>query len=276
MPTLIDGLYNLSNRIVKPVTTNPVTPKPKPIIQTNVPDTTPPAFQNNVYEQVAASLGSLTSGGNTLSFSFGGNYTVTIAKTGTVVMGTGTANAIPQLSDANTIIDSNLRMTGSNVLTLTASGTATATVPRSGIVGCANNVTFFDDGAIRCLAVKLKNKTGAASAIGRVVKAGSETSACIYSALNEDMPIGVMIEGGVADGTDTWIAIAGVAYAQYDDNVGATLGHVVYCSTEGRVASAASVPVAATHFKEIGHCLQTVAATGAGTYVNALTILHFN
>jgi hypothetical protein len=150
MPTLIDGLFNLSNRIVKPVTTNPVKPKPKPVIQTNVPDTTPPAFQNNVYDQVAASLGALTSGGNTLQFSFGGNYTVTVTKTGTVVMGTGTANAIPQLSDANTIIDSNLRMTGSNVLTLAASGTATATIPYSGTVAMPKVIALTPGVSVSC------------------------------------------------------------------------------------------------------------------------------
>jgi len=132
MPTLIDGLYNLSNRIVKPVTTNPVKPKPKPIIPSDAANATPPAYQNDVYQQVATSLGALTSGGNTLQFAFGGNYTVTVVKTGTLVMGTGTANAIPQLSDANTITDSNLRVTGSNVLTLTASATATATIPYTG------------------------------------------------------------------------------------------------------------------------------------------------
>jgi hypothetical protein len=92
----------------------------------------PIAFDNNLDEQVSYGLGTISQGGFVLSFSFAGNYLLTIPKAGTVLLGTGTAGAIPQLLDANQVTDSNLRMTGANVLTLAGDAVATVTAPRTG------------------------------------------------------------------------------------------------------------------------------------------------
>jgi hypothetical protein len=108
----------------------------------------PIAFDNNLDEQVSYGLGTISQGGFVLSFSFAGNYLLTIPKAGTVLLGTGTAGAIPQLSDANTITDSNLRMTGSNVLTLTSSAVATLTAPYTGTISVPKTVALTPSAAI--------------------------------------------------------------------------------------------------------------------------------
>ena len=152
MPALIDGLYTAAELGATPSTTKTILrTTTKTILRRKRIDLyipTPPAFQNDVYEQVSGSLGSLTVGGNTLSFSFGGNYTITIPKTGTAVIGTGTANTIPYWSDANTMAASNLAMSGSNVLTLAASATATATVPYTGTLAMPKCIALTPSASI--------------------------------------------------------------------------------------------------------------------------------
>jgi len=56
--------------------------------------------------------------------------------------------------------------------------------------------------------------------------------------------------------------------------VTATLGYVLYTSatTAGTVAQAATVPAAATHFKEVGHWAESGSDAGA----LARAVIHFN
>lgn len=106
MPTLLDGLYTAKEALA-------LGKKPRgkgrgDTPKGNRPDipvytTPPPAFENGVYDQALAALGALVVGGYTLTFSFGGNYTLTAPKTGTIALGTGSANKIAVWSDANTI-----------------------------------------------------------------------------------------------------------------------------------------------------------------------------
>lgn len=80
----------------------------------------------------------------TLAFS-GAGYTLTIPKTGTVPVGTGTAGRIAEwVTDANTVQASTLAKTGAGVLTLAAAANYTLTVPATGtaaLLGTANTFT---------------------------------------------------------------------------------------------------------------------------------------
>ena len=68
----------------------------------------------------------------TLAFS-GAGFTLTIPKTGTVPVGTGTAGRIAEwVTDANTVQASTLAKTGAGVLTLAAAANYTLTVPETG------------------------------------------------------------------------------------------------------------------------------------------------
>lgn len=124
--------------------------------------------------------------------------------------------------------------------------------------------------------VKMTNKTAANSVKGTVVYVSPTTNnAFAINPLDGDMPIGVVYENGIADGSECWIVISGIAEVLLVDSVAATRSYVAYSSatTAGRIDTAASVPDVATHFKEIGHTLESKAA---GTNVLVKCILHFN
>lgn len=71
----------------------------------------------------------LTGGGSIVT----GGFTLTIPKTGTVPVGTGTDGRVAQWSgDANTLAAATLAKTGAGVLTLAAAGAYTLTVPATG------------------------------------------------------------------------------------------------------------------------------------------------
>lgn len=80
----------------------------------------------------------------TLAFS-GAGYTLTIPKTGTVPVGTGTAGRIAEwVTDANTVQASTLAKTGAGVLTLAAAANYMLTIPATGtaaLLGTANTFT---------------------------------------------------------------------------------------------------------------------------------------
>ena len=96
--------------------------------------TPPPPILDTNPALVSGALGDITVGGYTLSFLFSGNYTLEAVKSGTILLGSGTTGYIPKLLDANTITDSNLKVTGSNDLTLAATTVSTATIPFTGTV----------------------------------------------------------------------------------------------------------------------------------------------
>jgi len=94
----------------------------------------PPAvFDNNLNNLLASGTSQVLVGTYVITWATSGDVTITFPKTGSALVGTGTANFIPQFSDANTLANSNLKMTGSNVLSLAASAIATLTVPRTGV-----------------------------------------------------------------------------------------------------------------------------------------------
>ena len=125
-------------------------------------------------------------------------------------------------------------------------------------------------------AVLLTNKTGANSVKGSVVIADPAVdNAFEINPINGDMPFGVVYESGIADGSECWVVVSGIAEVLLVNTVASTRSYVAYSSgsVAGRIDIAASVPAATTHFKEIGHTLES--KTG-GTNVLCKCVLHFN
>ena len=131
-------------------------------------------------------------------------------------------------------------------------------------------------------AVKLTNKTGANSVAGQLVKPDTATNDAVILTAADDLEIiGVFLDSGVADGSEAWVVISGIADVAMEDNTAATRGNWVRSSiTEAGYCDAtnndAPQPINQTHFAEVGHCIETVAAGGGGTHILARTILHFN
>jgi len=133
--------------------------------------------------------------------------------------------------------------------------------------------------ALGGVAVKLTNKTGAVSVAGQQVKADSANDdSIILTAINDVECFGVFLDDGVADGSEAWVVTSGIADVRFGDNVGTTRGNWVGTGASAGNAQNQTPPpgAVALHFQEIGHCIETVAATGVGTFIKARCILHFN
>ena len=91
---------------------------------------------------------------------------------------------------------------------------------------------------------------------------------------NSIMPIGVIVENGVLNGSLVKVAISGKAYVLMKNGQSATRGFWVGCSdNSGRAYMIVDPPSTSLHSSEIGHSLETKAS---GTNVLALIDLHFN
>ena len=120
------------------------------------------------------------------------------------------------------------------------------------------------------LAVKLTNKTGGVSVAGQTVRADTVTD--------------VAVKLVPADGDEAWVVYSGIAYVAMEDNTAATRGNWVRSSvTEAGYADATNasppgggVTELGRHMREVGCCVETVAAGGGGTHVLARCMLHFN
>lgn len=133
--------------------------------------------------------------------------------------------------------------------------------------------------AIGGFAIKLTNKTGAVTIQGQLVKADTANNdAIILTAAGDTECIGVFLDAGVADDSEAWVVIAGIADVAMEDNTAATRGNWVETSNAeaGYANATAGSPAAAPgHFEEIGHCIETVAAGGGGTHILARCVIHF-
>lgn len=119
------------------------------------------------------------------------------------------------------------------------------------------------------------NKTGAASVRGTVVEPSSTTDDAFQLApTGSDEPIGVVLDDGVPDGSFCRVVTGGKAQVLLQDGVAATRSYWVSVSdtVAGRAQMTAD-PVPATHWNEVGHCLENKAS---GTDVLAWCTLHFN
>jgi hypothetical protein len=129
--------------------------------------------------------------------------------------------------------------------------------------------------------VRLTNKTGAASVKGEVVTTGAAVNNSVTKIIVDvPNPIGVFYESGVADGSEAWVVVAGIADVYFIGST--TRGHLArgFLAADGagyvtgRALSEAvpTSPFASDkHFYEIGHVLES--RIGAGL---AKCILHFN
>ena len=131
-------------------------------------------------------------------------------------------------------------------------------------------------------AIRFVNKTGAASVKGTVVEASTTTFDAVGIVPSDQPdPIGVIYEDGVADGDLVWVVTMGKVQVLLEDTTAAILDGWVRVSPNvaGRADASAAGPPGGTiieidnHFKELGHCLETVIA---GTDKLALCLIHFN
>lgn len=140
-------------------------------------------------------------------------------------------------------------------------------------------VKFTPEGGV---AVRLTNKTGAATVKGAIVcTEASIDNAFVLEEADGFDPFGVVYESGVADGEDAWVVVGGIAEVLLQDATASTRGYWVRTSTTtaGRADATNAAPPGGTigaletHLKEIGHCLESKTS---GTGVLAKCILHFN
>lgn len=126
--------------------------------------------------------------------------------------------------------------------------------------------------AIGGYAVLLTNKTGGNTVAGQLVIASTGTDDAFASAgANSDAVIGVVLDAGIADDSEAWVVESGVADTLIDAG-GCTHGDRMISSATAGSADVWNVGGAvATHFLEIGHCLET--RVGAGL---VRVKLHFN
>ncbi len=128
-------------------------------------------------------------------------------------------------------------------------------------------------------AIKLTNKTGANTVQGNLVRADTATDdAFILTAAADDEYFGVILEAGVADGSEAWIVIHGIADVLFDDNVAAVRGNWVGTGQAGLARTQAAPPAlgVAAHFEEVGHSIENVTAGGGGTFILARVVLQHN
>jgi len=127
------------------------------------------------------------------------------------------------------------------------------------------------------IAVKSKNKTGAASVKGTLLTASSTTDGGVDATGGSAYEcVGVMYSDGVADGSDCYVVVSGIAEVLLKDSTSATRADWVGISdTAGRAEATAipSPPTDAGHFREIGHANESKAS---GTDVLCKIFLHFN
>jgi len=131
------------------------------------------------------------------------------------------------------------------------------------------------------LAIRYVNKTGAASIKGELVHPSTTHDFAVErTGTTEFDPIGAVYESGVADGAMMWVVVAGNADVLLQDLHASTRSDFVNTSTSqaGRCVTSAipdgnAFGTVNNHFREIGHCLQSV--TG-GTNKTVRINMHFN
>ena len=129
--------------------------------------------------------------------------------------------------------------------------------------------------------IRLTNKTGNPSVKGEIV-AVHETVENAVKLTEEDTKLcmGVFYEGGVADGSECWVAIHGIVEVMLENDTTCIAGNWVIPGVAGRADATATAPPGGSvqnneiHFGEIGHCLEDE-DTG-GTDILVKIDMHFN
>lgn len=126
--------------------------------------------------------------------------------------------------------------------------------------------------------IRMANRTGAASIKGTIVTASSAYDNAFALETNEFDAIGIVYEDGIPDGQDVWVVVCGRAQVMLKDGTASTRGQFFICADDdGRALAITNpgvgLPATETHFKEIGHCFESVTS---GTNKLAWAVLHFN
>jgi hypothetical protein len=88
---------------------------------------------------------------------------------------------------------------------------------------------------------------------------------------SNEMPVGIAKTAGNAAAT-ILVCVAGICQVLFKTGVTPTMGYVAYTSDEaGHADCASTVPVAATHFREVGHIIESGSSGGL-----ARCFIHFN
>lgn len=121
-------------------------------------------------------------------------------------------------------------------------------------------------------AVQLTNKTGGDTVAGQLISPSTGTADAFGTAgADSDDVIGIVLDAGIADGSEAWVVVAGIANVLMDAGGSGIGDRVISSSTAGSADVWNTGGAVATHFQEIGHCIET--RVGAGL---AKCILHFN
>lgn len=121
-------------------------------------------------------------------------------------------------------------------------------------------------------AIRMTNKAGANSVSGQLVVASTTTADAISGAgASSAEVIGVTLDSGVADGSEVWVIVAGIADVLIDAGGSAVGDRMISSATAGSADVWNTGGAVATHFQEIGHCIETRAGAGL-----ARCVLHFN
>ena len=121
-------------------------------------------------------------------------------------------------------------------------------------------------------AIKLTNKTGGNTVAGQLVKPDTANDDAFVTILANDQEIiGIVLDADVADGSEAWVVIAGIADVLMDTGGSASGDRVISSATAGSGDVWNVGGAVATHFQEIGHCVET--RIGAGL---ARCIVHLN
>lgn len=120
--------------------------------------------------------------------------------------------------------------------------------------------------------VYLINKSGGETIRGELVKADTVTDeAFVLCAADDEECIGVIVEGGIQDGSRCRIAVSGVVDVMLKNTTLGVAGNWVKVSNAaGRADASNAAPVGADRDKGLGHCIQAV---GAGTDVLCRIVL---
>ncbi len=125
--------------------------------------------------------------------------------------------------------------------------------------------------AIGGFAIKLTNKTGGNTVAGQLVLSSTGTNdAFATCAANSDACIGIILESGIADGSEAWVVVSGIADVLMDSGGSARGDRIISSATAGSADVWNVGGAVATHFLEIGHCIETRAGAGL-----ARCVIHF-
>ena len=135
--------------------------------------------------------------------------------------------------------------------------------------------------ALGGLAIKLNNGSGVASVKGTVVIADTNADDSFDTAPGDELQsIGIVYDDGIADGSECWVIIYGIADVLLKDDTLSAHGNWVYVSdVAGRpdatlgAPPGGGIPELDVHMGEVGHAIETKVGD---TDVLARVCLHFN